>query len=176
MLKTYSSPTSFRNSTSPATVHHVKQITHSILQKALVGPTARRSSRAGRTLTSLPYPLGRWAQVLVIWPWTMPGADGIGRRSWEWVFTSFLAIPTSAADVVLGELLLRSLLKALLTKEKHAAENKKFDTVFSADLRQEWTVMIRNWEHDKSKPNPYTHTEKGILTPRLSVPCALTFS
>ena len=50
-------------------------------------------------------------------------------------------------------------------KQKHASENKKFDAMFSANLRQEWSTMIRDWERNKSKPNPYTHTEKGILTP-----------
>lgn len=48
-------------------------------------------------------------------------------------------------------------------KEKHASENKKFNTMFPAHLREEWLSMIRNWEFDNSKPNPYTHTEKGIL-------------
>lgn len=62
-----------------------------------------------------------------------------------------------------GDFLLRSLLKALLMKEKHTSENRKFDAMFSTHLRDEWVLMIQNWEHDMSKPNPYTHTEKGIL-------------
>jgi hypothetical protein len=53
-------------------------------------------------------------------------------------------------------------LKALLSKEKHTLENKKFDAMFPVDLREDWMTMIRNWESDKSKPNPYTHVEKGI--------------
>lgn len=48
-------------------------------------------------------------------------------------------------------------------KEKHTSENQKFDAMFSTHLRGEWMLMIQNWEHDMSKPNPYTHTEKGIL-------------
>jgi len=66
-----------------------------------------------------------------------------------------------------GELFLRSLLKALLMRTKHMSENKKFDATFPTDLRQEWLTMIRNWEGDKSKPNPYTHAEKGTLVPML---------
>lgn len=73
------------------------------------------------------------------------------------------AVLTSTTDTFLGELLLRSLLKALLMKEKHASENKKFDDTFTEDLREDWLMMIRNWECDKSSPNPYTHTEKGML-------------
>ena len=61
-----------------------------------------------------------------------------------------------------GELFLRTLLKALLMRKKHAVENAKFDATFTPGLRQEWLMMIRNWEHDKSNPNPYTHEEKGI--------------
>lgn len=46
-------------------------------------------------------------------------------------------------------------------KTKHASENKKFDATLPENLRQEWLTMIRNWECDKKKPNPYTHVEKG---------------
>lgn len=60
-----------------------------------------------------------------------------------------------------GDLLLRSLLKALDMKGKHAAVNSKFDAIFSEELRNKWMEMIRNWEEDKSSPNPFTHTEKG---------------
>ena len=63
---------------------------------------------------------------------------------------------------LLGKLLLRNLVKALLMREKHTAENKKFDNTFPDVLHDEWLVMIRNWERDKSSPNPYTHREKGI--------------
>jgi len=62
-----------------------------------------------------------------------------------------------------GELLLRTLLKALLARKKHMLANKKFDATFPTDLRQEWLTTIRNWERDKSNPNPYTHEEKGIF-------------
>lgn len=55
------------------------------------------------------------------------------------------------------------MLKALLMKEKHASENKKFDATLPTELRQEWLTMMQNWECDKSKQNPYTHTEKGII-------------
>ena len=87
--------------------------------------------------------------------WNWGKILGMGKPGfqpcWKWPLTAFL-----------GELLLRNLLKALLTKTKHTSENKKFDAMFPADLRKDWVTMIRNWERDKSKPNPYTHTEKGI--------------
>lgn len=68
-----------------------------------------------------------------------------------------------------GELLLRNLLKALLMKTKHTLENKKFDATLPENLRGQWLMMIRDWESDKSNPNPYTHTEKGISSvPRCS--------
>jgi hypothetical protein len=53
------------------------------------------------------------------------------------------------------------LLKALLMKEKHASENRKFDSMFPESLRNEWVLMIRTWERNHSKPNPFTHVEKG---------------
>jgi hypothetical protein len=64
----------------------------------------------------------------------------------------------------LGDFLLRSLLKAILMKAKHTLENNKFDATLSQALRDEWLTMIRNWESDKSSPNPYTHNEKGTMS------------
>jgi hypothetical protein len=60
-----------------------------------------------------------------------------------------------------GNLFLRSLVKAITMKEKHAAVNAKFDAMFSEELRDEWLRMIRDWEKDQSKPNPFTYTAKG---------------
>lgn len=48
-------------------------------------------------------------------------------------------------------------------KVKHTAANEKFNDVLPADLIQEWAKMIFQWEQDKTRPNPYTHTEKGII-------------
>ena len=62
-----------------------------------------------------------------------------------------------------GDLLLRNLLKALAMRDKHTTINKKFDAILPANLREEWAEMISEWEHNKSKPNPYTHTEKGTF-------------
>lgn len=47
-------------------------------------------------------------------------------------------------------------------KEKHTAVNAKFNATLSEDLLSAWTQMISLWEHDRTKPNPYTYTEKGI--------------
>jgi hypothetical protein len=47
-------------------------------------------------------------------------------------------------------------------KSKHTLENEKFDSTLPKHLRDEWLVMIREWESDKSNPNPYTHKEKGF--------------
>lgn len=52
-------------------------------------------------------------------------------------------------------------------REKHELENKVFDATFPPTLRQEWLMMIKNWERDKKNPNPYTHKEKGIFIPTL---------
>jgi len=48
-------------------------------------------------------------------------------------------------------------------KVKHTAVNEKFNTILPADLRQEWAEMVSQWEQDKTKPNPYVHTEKGTV-------------
>ena len=69
----------------------------------------------------------------------------------------------SVADFLLGDFLLRSLLKALVMKFKHTSENQKFDATLPQALRDEWFTMIQNWESDKSSPNPYTHDEKGTM-------------
>ena len=78
--------------------HHVKRIIRSITQKVLVELMAKPSSRDGQTLILPLCLLGRWARVLVIWPWTTVGVDGIGRRSWGWVMFLFLALSTSTTD------------------------------------------------------------------------------
>ena len=70
----------------------------------------------------------------------------------------------SAEPHSLGDLLLRNLLKALKMKDAHTGVNKKLDAIFSDEVREGWMQMIRNWEQDKSKPDPFTHTEKGRYT------------
>ncbi|KAF9777745.1 hypothetical protein BJ322DRAFT_1015458 [Thelephora terrestris] len=61
----------------------------------------------------------------------------------------------------MGNLLLRSLLKAISMKEKHTAIHNKFDTSFPKDVLIKWADMISCWECDKTNPNPYIHTEKA---------------
>lgn len=46
-------------------------------------------------------------------------------------------------------------------KEKHTTVINTFNNILPVDLRQEWQEMVTQWEQDKSKPNPYTYTEKG---------------
>lgn len=48
-------------------------------------------------------------------------------------------------------------------KEKHAAINEKFNSSFPKDVLLKWAEMISCWERDKTAPNPYIHTEKGII-------------
>ena len=57
-------------------------------------------------------------------------------------------------------------------KTKHTSENKKFDATLPKNLCDQWRTMIRNWESNKSNPNPYTHAEKGIS----SVPYYSTYT
>lgn len=83
-------------------------------------------------------------------------------NGYEQVPSVMITLVTDTLAFLLGKLLLRNLVKALLMREKHTAENKKFDNTFPDVLRNEWLVMIRNWERDKSSPNLYTHREKGI--------------
>jgi len=90
---------------------------------------------------------------------------------WNWKKTlgmgtmgSLKLVPVNDEPRFPGDLLLRSLLKALVMKSKHTAVNEKFDAMFSDELRREWKGMIRDWEINKSKPNPFTHTEKGEYT------------
>ena len=64
-----------------------------------------------------------------------------------------------------GNLLLRNFLKALSMKEKHTATLLKFNADLSEDLLCDWADMIYQWERDKTRQNPYTHTEKGFVWP-----------
>ena len=87
---------------------------------------------------------------------------------WNWrkILNMGKILPRQCAPRLImfpGDFLLRGLLKALLMKLKHTSENEKFDATLSRHLREDWLAMIRNWESDKSSPNPYTHKEKGIL-------------
>ena len=88
-------------------------------------------------------------------------------NGWNWKKTlgmgkiDSLILPVGDPESRLsGALLRRSLVKAL-KMEKHAAVNRKFDAMFSDEVRDEWLRMIRDWEKDGSKPDPFTHTEKG---------------
>lgn len=75
-----------------------------------------------------------------------------------------LTLPSITNAETEGDLLRRNLLKALVMKEKHTAVNEKFNTIFPEGLRREWAEMISQWEWDRRKPDPYTHTEKGIIS------------
>lgn len=69
-----------------------------------------------------------------------------------------------------GDLLLLNLVKALAMVERHEAVNKKFDDMFSDEVREEWTQAIRNWEEDKSMPNPFSYPEKGQASHMVRTP------
>ena len=91
-----------------------------------------------------------------------------GWNWWNWkkilgmgMTNPTLPLPTNAKTQ--GDLFLRNLIKALAMKDKHSAVIAKFNAVFSEDLHQEWAEMISQWEQDRTKPNPYTHTEKGTI-------------
>ena len=103
ILRIYRSLISSLNSTYPAMVHHVKQLTCSTMQKGLVGPTVKPLSRAGQISTSPLCLPGRWAWVHVIWPWMIAGVGGTGRRSWEWVMMVFLIPSTLTTDTFLRQ-------------------------------------------------------------------------
>ena len=64
-----------------------------------------------------------------------------------------------------GKLLLRNLSKALSMKAKHMTTMSKFNAELPEDLLSDWADMISQWERDKTKLNPYTHTEKGFVYP-----------
>ena len=90
------------------------------------------------------------------------GIGGIGKKCWGWV-RHVLFYLLFADTKTPGNLLLRNLLKALAMKAKHTAVVDKFKAILPMHLLLEWTNMISEWEQDKTKPNPYTHTEKGDL-------------
>ena len=48
-------------------------------------------------------------------------------------------------------------------KEKHTAINEKFNTTLPKDVLLSWTEMVSRWEQDKTEPNPYSHTERGMI-------------
>ena len=163
MSRMSSSLTLFPNFIFRPTVNRVKRTILSTMQKASAGHMVRRLSRAGQTSTLPLCQPGRWVQLLVVLSLMMLGAVGIGIKSWEWVLSFYLPRRTKLLTLSSGELFLRSLLKALIMRKKHAQENAKFDATFSEGLRKQWSTMVQDWEHDKSNPNPYTHKEKGIF-------------
>jgi hypothetical protein len=48
-------------------------------------------------------------------------------------------------------------------KHKHGAILNRFTAKFSPDTVENWVDMIEEWDLDKSKPNPYEESCKGLL-------------
>lgn len=44
-------------------------------------------------------------------------------------------------------------------REKHRVQAEKYSAVFPASSVTEWTAMIKAWELDQTKPDPYAEPE-----------------
>ena len=93
--------------------------------------------------------------------------DSWGWWNWRKVLGMGTALPISldlANAQTPGRLLLRNLLTALSMKAKHTTISNKFNTTFPKDVLLSWAEMVTRWELDKTEQNPYSHTEKGVIS------------
>jgi hypothetical protein len=51
--------------------------------------------------------------------------------------------------------------KAILMKGKHREIFAKFNATFKSETVEKWERMVREWEQDNEKPNPYAEHVNG---------------
>jgi len=62
---------------------------------------------------------------------------------------------------LIGSSLEKNLLKAVEMSSKQRQVAGDFTATFPHETIQAWGLMVKEWEVDPSKPNPYVLTEKG---------------
>jgi hypothetical protein len=73
----------------------------------------------------------------------------------------FFAQDTVAWHHLAGNTLLRKMTVAITKSALRAADHAKFEEVFPAQYITEWTVVVEQWEKDKSATNPFVIYSKG---------------
>ena len=95
--------------------------------------------------------------------WMTAGGGGTGGKSWDLVCTlhctgwheTILTLP------LIGLSLEKNLLKAVAMSSKQRQVADDFTAMFPRETIEAWSLMVKEWEADPSKPNPYVLTEKG---------------
>jgi len=74
-----------------------------------------------------------------------------------------LRYPTWSSSCSIGSLLETNLIKAteMATKQRKAA--KDFTATFPSGMIQKWRRMVKEWEANPSRPNPYVSKDRGRL-------------
>lgn len=73
--------------------------------------------------------------------------------------------------VNVGITLLVQLQKAVIMYTKHREAFEKFTDTFPPDVISKWDQMVKDWDADNSKPNPYQEPAAGKYTfPLLRTP------
>ena len=138
--------------------------TPSITCVGLAARTVRLLSKSGHILT-LPLCLReRWVPVPDTLRSMIVGVAGIGKK-----FLDSVSFFTSSNNLlVFSNLLVESLLKTNLVKAVKMASiqrkaAKDFSQTFPNETIKQWKEMVKEWERDSSRPDPYVSTERGMF-------------
>jgi len=84
-------------------------------------------------------------------------------------------LPHPVLITSIGSLLETNLIKAMdmASKQRKAADD--FTATFPPDTVQQWKRMVREWEADSSRPNPYISKDRGRLLCPVSNPVTHSF-
>jgi len=89
--------------------------------------------------------------------WNWKKLLGLG----EWNNGFVFLLSHHVLTTLIGSLLETNLVKAteMASKQRKAADD--FTATFPPDVIQQWRRMVREWEADPSRPNPYVSKDRG---------------
>lgn len=97
----------------------------------------------------------RWGQHQGGKHLTTTGMVGTSGRLLAFVSFQFLLLYILDLCLLLGQLFSKCFKDATVMKEKHQKAFEAFSSTFPLSTVTKWITMVKNWENDRSQPNPY---------------------
>ena len=92
------------------------------------------------------------------------GVGGIGRKSLDLasVVSQLMGIFIINTLKLIGSLLETNLSKAVEMSAKQRKAATDFSGTFPKKTIESWKKMVKQWQEDPSRPNPYVSNERGM--------------
>ncbi|KAF9512236.1 hypothetical protein BS47DRAFT_1363255 [Hydnum rufescens UP504] len=79
----------------------------------------------------------------------------MGEGSWHNMLDDIWGDTNYWKILAIGPLLRKKLREAVLQVQTRSEQHETFCKLIPSNSKEEWTIMIQEWEEDKSKPDPY---------------------